>query len=54
MGVTKAIKAALDDKWGPSWHVVIGKNFGSFVTHECKRFLYFYWGEKAVMIFKAA
>jgi len=51
--VVAAVKKAFDEKWGPHWHVVIGKNFGSFVTHETKRFLYFYIGDKAVMVFKA-
>ena len=47
--------------WNPNWHVVIGKNFGSFVTHETRCFLYFYVGgmndvsvdSKAVMMYKA-
>ena len=47
--------------WTPNWHVVIGKNFGSFVTHETRCFLYFYTSglgdvsadPKAVMMYKA-
>lgn len=27
------IKRALDLKYGPTWHVVVGKNFGSYCTH---------------------
>ncbi len=27
------VKKALDAKFGPTWHVVVGKNFGSYVTH---------------------
>jgi len=33
--------------------VVIGRNFGSFVTHETKNFVFFYLGDKAIMLFKA-
>lgn len=51
--VAELIKKHLDETWSPSWHVIIGKNFGSLCTHETKRFLYFYTGDKAVMIFKA-
>lgn len=30
------IKKEFDKKYGPTWHVVVGKNFGSYVTHgEC-------------------
>lgn len=47
------IKTEFDTRWSPHWHVVIGRNFGSFVTHETKNFLFFYLGDKAVMIFKA-
>jgi dynein light chain LC8-type len=27
------IKKEFDRKHGPTWHVVVGKNFGSYVTH---------------------
>ena len=47
------IKKAFDAKWDPSWHVVIGKNFGSYVTHETRRFIYFYVNHYAIMIYKA-
>lgn len=47
------IKKAFDKKYGPTWHVVVGKNFGSFVTHETKHFFYAYVGSVAVLIFKS-
>jgi len=32
------IKKEFDRRHGPTWHVVAGKNFGSYVTHgECRR-----------------
>ena len=27
------IKKEFDRRHGPTWHVVVGKNFGSYVTH---------------------
>ena len=27
------IKRDFDRRYGPTWHVVVGKNFGSYVTH---------------------
>jgi dynein light chain LC8-type len=27
------VKREFDRKYGPTWHVVVGKNFGSYVTH---------------------
>lgn len=50
---TEKIKEEFDSRWGPHWHVIIGRNFGSFVTHESKHFIYFYLGDKAIMMFKA-
>lgn len=47
------IKSEFDSRWSPSWHVVIGRNFGSFVTHETRCFIYFYLADKAIMMFKA-
>lgn len=47
------IKNHMDERWTPTWHVVIGRTFGSMVTHETKRFLYFYYKNKAVMMYKA-
>ncbi len=51
--VVQKLKKEFDAAWGPSWHVIIGKNFGSRVTHEASRMLFFYIGDKAVLIFKA-
>ena len=51
--IAEQMKRELDTKWSPHWHVIIGRNFGSFVTHETKTFLFFYLGDKAIMIYKA-
>lgn len=36
------IKKEFDRRYGPTWHCVVGRNFGSYVTHESKNFIYFY------------
>jgi dynein light chain LC8-type len=36
------IKKEFDRRFGPTWHCVVGRNFGSYVTHESKNFIYFY------------
>lgn len=48
------IKKELDVSHGETWHVVVGKNFGSYVTHEKGYFLYFYVGQLAFLVFKTA
>ncbi|KAJ1449174.1 dynein light chain type 1-domain-containing protein [Pelagophyceae sp. CCMP2097] len=39
--VVEKIKRKFDQTWDPNWHVIIGKSFGSFVTHETKYFISF-------------
>lgn len=51
--VAAAIKTEFDRKFGPTWHCVVGRSFGSYVTYETKRFTYFYVGHIAVLLFKA-
>lgn len=46
------LKKELDLLYGASWHVIVGKSFGSYVTHELGYFAYFYIGELAFLIFK--
>lgn len=53
LACAESIKTEFDSRWSPHWHVFIGRNFGSFVTHETKSFVFFYLEEKAVMMFKA-
>ena len=36
------IKKEFDKRFGPTWHCVVGRHFGSYVTHETKHFIYFY------------
>jgi dynein light chain LC8-type len=37
--IAAQIKKEFDRKHGPTWHVVVGKNFGSYVTHGKSSFL---------------
>ncbi|XP_020752267.1 dynein light chain 1, cytoplasmic-like [Odocoileus virginianus] len=41
------------DKYNPTWHCIMGRNFGSYVTHETKHFIYFYLGQVAILVFKS-
>ncbi|TFK84878.1 hypothetical protein K466DRAFT_566962 [Polyporus arcularius HHB13444] len=51
--IAAQIKKEFDRRHGPTWHVVVGKNFGSYVTHETKHFIYFYIGTLAILIWKS-
>ncbi|KAH3900337.1 dynein light chain SCDLUD_003311, partial [Saccharomycodes ludwigii] len=48
------IKKKLDEEEGALWHVIVGKNFGSYVTHEKGYFIYFYINNLAFLVFKTA
>lgn len=39
--IVETIKADLDKNFGEHWHVVMGKHFGSKVTHQAKMFAFF-------------
>ncbi|EGW33519.1 uncharacterized protein SPAPADRAFT_151749 [Spathaspora passalidarum NRRL Y-27907] len=47
------LKKELDQIYGPTWHVIVGRSFGSYVTHEQGYFIYFYIGDLAFLIFKS-
>ncbi|KAJ4722146.1 Dynein light chain [Melia azedarach] len=51
--VAERIKKEFDKKHGPTWHCIVGSNFGSYVTHETNHFVYFYLDQKAVLLFKS-
>ncbi|VDK36611.1 unnamed protein product [Taenia asiatica] len=47
------IKKFFDKEFSPTWHCVVGRNFGSYVTHEEKKFVYFYIGHVAILLYKS-
>lgn len=51
--VAAYIKKEFDKNHNPTWHCVVGRNFGSYVTHETKHFIYFYIGQVAILLFKS-
>jgi dynein light chain LC8-type len=46
------IKKAFDEKFGGTWHVIVGLNFGAFVSYETKCFIHFFVNQIGFMIFK--
>ncbi|GAA48635.1 Dynein light chain LC6, flagellar outer arm [Clonorchis sinensis] len=47
------IKKEFDKRYNPTWHCIVGRAFGSYVTHETRHFIYFYLGSNAVLLFKS-
>eukprot|EP01138_Halocafeteria_seosinensis_P016071 gb/GECG01016400.1/.p1 GENE.gb/GECG01016400.1/~~gb/GECG01016400.1/.p1 ORF type:complete len:116 (+),score=25.53 gb/GECG01016400.1/:1-348(+) len=48
-----AIKKEMDENWEAYWHVIAGHGFGSEVTHQSRRFVFFYLGDLALLIYKS-
>lgn len=47
------IKKEFDRKYGSTWHCIVGREYGSYTSHESKNFIYFSIGEQAVLLFKS-
>ncbi|KYQ92041.1 cytoplasmic dynein light chain [Tieghemostelium lacteum] len=50
--IAMIIKKEFDKKYSPTWHCIVGKSFGSHVTHETKSFIYFHINNHSVLLFK--
>lgn len=47
------IKQEFDRRYQPTWHCIVGRHFGSFVSHETSGFIYFYIDKLAVLLFRS-
>ncbi|KAL1457054.1 hypothetical protein WDU94_001730 [Cyamophila willieti] len=46
------IKKEFENKYGPSWHCIVGQGFGSMVTHDRSSFMYLYIGVDGVLLYR--
>eukprot|EP00753_Platysulcus_tardus_P021302 PLAT8804.1.p2 GENE.PLAT8804.1~~PLAT8804.1.p2 ORF type:complete len:109 (+),score=38.23 PLAT8804.1:41-328(+) len=51
--VATAVKKAFDEKWGGTWHCIVGRTFGCAITHETKYLIFFKVGQVNVLLFKS-
>jgi dynein light chain LC8-type len=42
--IASRLKAKFDEEQEPTWQCIVGRHFGSVVTHELKNYIYFYVG----------
>ena len=47
------VKKAFDKKYEAPWHCVVGRHFGSYVSHEKGNCVYFQVGRYAFLLFKS-
>ncbi|KAJ8532374.1 hypothetical protein K7X08_012297 [Anisodus acutangulus] len=50
--LARSLKKEFDSMYGPAWHCVVGKSFGSFVTHSPGGFVYFSLESFSFLLFK--
>uniref|UniRef100_A0A0D6R667 Dynein light chain n=1 Tax=Araucaria cunninghamii TaxID=56994 RepID=A0A0D6R667_ARACU len=50
--VALTLKKEFDTGYGPAWQCIVGKSFGSFVTHSPGGFLYFSIDKLSILLFK--
>ncbi|CDS42121.1 dynein light chain [Echinococcus multilocularis] len=49
--VAAYVKKQFDEKYGPLWHCVVGRDFGSYVTHQELGFIVFRIDQWAFLLF---
>ena len=48
--IANKVRDDFDKLYGPSWNVVVGKNFGSHVVHQTKSYLFATYGDEIISI----
>jgi dynein light chain LC8-type len=51
--IATEVKKKSDEKFGGTWHVVVGRNFGCSITHDTRYVLFFQIDLMHVMMFKS-
>ena len=51
--LAKDLKRLFDETFFPTWHCVVGKNFGSDFYFEEDHMLYFHFNSTAILLWKA-
>ena len=50
--IAEIIKTEFDIMYEPTWHCVVGRGLGSYVTHQSKCFIFFHWGEVGILLWR--
>lgn len=49
--VATRVKSDMEEHYKSTWHCIVGRNFGAYVTHEIGRYIFFYIGQKGFLVF---
>ena len=50
--IAEIIKTEFDTMYLPTWHCVVGRGMGSYVTNESKCYIMAYWGEVGILLWR--
>mmetsp|Transcript_34326 Transcript_34326/g.38908 ORF Transcript_34326/g.38908 Transcript_34326/m.38908 type:complete len:94 (+) Transcript_34326:86-367(+) len=51
--ISNYIKQSFDKEYGPIWNCIVGRNFGSHVTHQTRKYMFFAMGEISILLWKS-
>ena len=51
--IATAIKRDMERRHKGTWHCCVGRNFGSFVTHETKSYINFHHGPLSIVLYRS-
>lgn len=52
MEIAAFVKKDFDKKYNPTWHCIVGKNFGSYVNYETQGLIYLFVGQVAILLYR--
>ncbi|KAE8896471.1 hypothetical protein PF005_g1582 [Phytophthora fragariae] len=50
--IAKHIKTWMEEKYGPTWHCIVGSEYKTAFTYESKNFVRFNVGKKCITLFR--
>lgn len=51
--IAMSIKKMFDKDFYPTWHCIVGNNFGAYVSNEDGKAIYFTYGLTSILLFRA-
>ena len=50
--IAEIMKNEFDTMYLPTWHCIVGRGLGAYVTHQAKCFIFMYWGEVGILLWR--
>ena len=50
--IAEILKTEFDIMYEPTWHCVVGRGMGGYITNQAKNFIFFHWGEVGILLWR--